>query len=176
RGGWSFVGRRGPEVMVVGALPGRKQPDCGLGGHVALMRHSLLQASPSLVLPSSHSSPAVVTPFPHRVIVQLLSQPSPSRLLPSSHSSPSAASIWPLPHSPDMHCALQPPTFGGSQCSRPATIPLPHADIVQLLSASSPRSPPVTIPSHRPSSCSCCRSRRRRWCSRRRTPRRSRGR
>src|SRR5262245_4818269 len=141
--------------MVMEAFAGTKQPDdCGLGGHVALMRHPLLQASPSMVLPSSHSSPAVVTPFPHRVIVQLPSQPSPSRLLPSSHSSPSAASIWPLPHSADMHCALQPPTFGGSQCSRPAQIPLPHAVIVQLLSqpspftllASSHCSPLVTMP------------------------------
>ena len=45
------------------AFAGAKHPDCGLGGHVALMRQPLLQASPSLALPSSHSSPAVVTPF-----------------------------------------------------------------------------------------------------------------
>src|SRR5713101_7522744 len=35
----------------------------------------------------SHASPAVLTPLPQRVLVQLESQPSPSTRLPSSHSS-----------------------------------------------------------------------------------------
>src|SRR5437667_3588853 len=46
------------------------------------------QPSPSIVLPSSHASPAVRMPLPQAVGVQFVSQPSPETRLPSSQTSP----------------------------------------------------------------------------------------
>src|SRR5262245_43791411 len=54
------------------------------------------QQSPTARLPSSHCSPAVTTPLPQPVVVQLESHPSPSTRLWSSQVS--GASITPLPH------------------------------------------------------------------------------
>ena len=54
------------------------------------------QASPLVVLPSSHCSPGSTTPLPQRGVVQLVSQASPLVALPSSHCSP--GSMMPLPH------------------------------------------------------------------------------
>ena len=49
------------------------------------------QPSPSMLLPSSHSSPSSSMPSPQKgSTVQIAEQPSPSMLLPSSHSSPSS--------------------------------------------------------------------------------------
>src|SRR5262249_23664464 len=56
------------------------------------------QPSPSVVLPSSHSSPTSTTLSPHDSRRQNPEQPSPPTLLPSSHCSP--ASMMPLPQSP----------------------------------------------------------------------------
>src|SRR6266404_2019122 len=71
--------------------------------------HSLLQPSPSVVLPSSHSSPSFThsMPSPQRSILHV-EQPSHGVSLPSSHSSPQSASTMPSPHlGSSLHESLQ---------------------------------------------------------------------
>jgi hypothetical protein len=64
------------------------------------VRHSPTHESVSLALPSSHSSPSVMTLLPQAVSVQLESQPSPSTALPSSHASGSCSTRSPQIASP----------------------------------------------------------------------------
>src|SRR4051812_30628905 len=59
---------------------------------------ALQQRSMPFSTPSSHASPALTTPLPHAVGVQLESHPSPLRPLPSSHCSLPVTS--PSPHGP----------------------------------------------------------------------------
>src|SRR5262249_20720565 len=84
---------------------------------LASKRQAAEQQSPATVFPSSHCSPAVTTPLPQPVSVQLLSQPSPLVWLPSSHASP--ASVTPLPQliSSAPMSTRPPPTRGAPSMS-----------------------------------------------------------
>ena len=62
-----------------------------------LEMQSELQPSPSMRLPSSHSSSTVTMPLPQPVSVQFESQPSSSMTLPSSQSSPAVRMLLPQP-------------------------------------------------------------------------------
>src|SRR5262249_31307445 len=90
----------------------------------------LLQPSPSLVLPSSHTSPASrsTMPLPHfSSDRQSREQPSPPLVLPSSQISP--GSRTPLPHFSIWQLGLQPSPgrmLPSSHCSPESTRPLPH--------------------------------------------------
>lgn len=93
------------------------------------------QPSPSVKLPSSHSSPSVWTLLPHPVAVQLKSQPSPFMKLASSHCS--LPLITPFPHSTSILHRDEHPSpsflFPSSQSSPSSVMPSPHSSIAPLL-------------------------------------------
>jgi hypothetical protein len=83
----------GARVATTRRAGGDGQVQGPIGSRSQLRSHTIVSDSgPG----GSHSSPAVTTPFPHAVGVQLLSQPSPSMVLPSSQPSPTVR--MPLPH------------------------------------------------------------------------------
>src|SRR5262245_1229383 len=96
---------------------------------------SLLQPSLStLLLPSSHISPAVTTPLPQAVTVQLLSQPSPFAPLPSSHTSVRRLT-WPSPHVLSLQACRQSSSLfrlPSSHSSSVSTTLLPHVFLRQV--------------------------------------------
>src|SRR3954464_5209245 len=116
-----------------------------------------LQASPSIVLPSSQTSPTVVstTPLPQvSSDLQSLEQPSPSTWLPSSQISPTSLSRTPLPQvsfdlqlAEQMYFPLASFLSGSSQTSPTvvSTRPLPQVSS-DLQSAEQP-SPSLVLPS-----------------------------
>src|ERR1041385_7984987 len=113
------------------------------------------QPSPSVVLPSSQSSPRVTTSLPQRVSRQL-SQPSPSTRLPSSQSSPAVTTPLPQPVGRQLWSQPSPSTrLPSSQPSPAVTTPLPQPVGRQLWSQPSPStrlpSSHSTLPSRRPS-------------------------
>src|SRR6266481_6423932 len=126
--------------------------------------HWLLQPSPSVVLPSSHSSPSFThsMPSPQRSILHV-EQPSHGVSLPSSHSSPQSASTMPSPHlGSSLHESLQswhagvPAWVSHSSPWFGHTMPSPQRSILQfgeqpshcsLLPSSHSSSERFTIPS-----------------------------
>src|ERR1043165_7331736 len=106
------------------------------------------QPSPSVVLPSSQSSPRVTTSLPQRVSRQL-SQPSPSTRLPSSQSSPAVTTPLPQPVGRQLWSQPSPSTrLPSSQPSPAVTTPLPQPVGRQLWSQPSPS---TRLPSSQPS-------------------------
>src|SRR5882724_5205168 len=92
---------------------------------------SFWQPSKLTVLLSSHISPAVTTPLPQAVMVQLLSQPSPSMGLPSSHSSIPRWTL-PSPHVLNLQVDRQSSVSSrlpSSHCSPTSRMPLPQPSV-----------------------------------------------
>src|SRR5262245_23294699 len=95
---------------------------------------SSLQPSLSVPLPSSHISPAVTTPLPQAVTVQLLSQRSPFAPLPSSHTSVRRLT-WPSPHVLSLQACRQSSSLfrlPSSHSSSVSTTLLPHVFLRQV--------------------------------------------
>src|SRR5689334_21949374 len=112
-------------------------------------------------LPSSQTSPAVTTPLPQPVGLQLLSQPSPLVVLPSSQTSvprimlspqigvhelglpgqSQPTSTWQLPSQPSPGDVSL-----SSHASAPATLPSPHTFAVVTVTVTRPTSvsPPAS--------------------------------
>ena len=120
--------QRRPALAPVVALLARRLDD-PVAADRRLTRHRCSRRYRWTSLPSSHSSPSVMTWLPQLVGVQLESQPSPSNRSPSSHCSPVVTT--PLPQRSSRQSGLQPspaaslPSSHSSPLMR-STTPLPH--------------------------------------------------